>query len=88
MQRARTVRATDKSSNEKGKRLYIEVRGGIGRYSRPDEQIRMQRANYEYRADKIGNERAYKASDKGEGGRGGEKGEGEGKRVRGRGGTL
>lgn len=28
----------------------------------------MQRANYEYRADKIGNERAYKAPDKGEGG--------------------
>lgn len=27
----------------------------------------MQRANYEYRADKIGNERAYKAPDKGEG---------------------
>lgn len=26
--------------------------------SKPDEQIRMQRANYEYRADKIGNERA------------------------------
>lgn len=36
----------------------------------------MQRANYEYRADKIGNERAYKAPDKGEGAEGGEGREG------------
>lgn len=43
----------------------------------------MQRANYEYRADKIGNERAYKAPDKGEGA-----GEGEGGEEGGREGAL
>lgn len=58
-----------KAATKKGKGPYRGARvRSIRRDSRPDEQIRMQRANYEYRADKIGNERAYKASDKGEGG--------------------
>lgn len=64
----RAYARADKSS-EKGERAVVveeeeeEARGRLG----PDEQIRMQCANYECRADKIGNERAYKARTKAKG---------------------
>lgn len=57
--------AADKSNDEKrGKAAHR-----CAEDSKPDEQIRMQRANYEHQADKIGNKRAsgraYNTPDKG-----------------------